>query len=266
MRGRSEKHPPQVQPFLRLPAWGLPRCWTNSDPGCYMGTALQCRCAELFFTWAMPWGWARCFLLWGEDNYLTSSFGACQGSMFVCAIRAVLGEPGPGLEGGVLCPTTLGMGTGGCSASEPAGTRSVPALLALVVVAGAGGSRESWWQPGAAWLAGPSPGVSIWSCISGTVHAGEPAHLVFLLCGWRCQPWCLEDKPSLCPQSRGLAQIPGRGQQATGARRAALLLWSTPASAGDGLAALSKPGGRAPHSKAGTPVPQRDRVGWLPPP
>lgn len=166
---------------------------------CYMGTALQCQCAVLFFTWAMPWGWARCFLLWGEDNYLMSGFGACQGSTCLCAIRAGLGEPGSGLEQGVPCPTTLGSGTGGRPMSEPAGAGSLPTLLALFAVAGAGGSRGSWWQPGAARPAGPSPGVSIWSCISGMVHASEPAHLVFLLWGWTCQPWCLEAKPSLCP-------------------------------------------------------------------
>ena len=47
-------------------------------------------------------------------------------------------------------PPPWGRG-GGRPVSEPAGAGSLPALLALVAVAGAGGSRESWWQPGAAW-------------------------------------------------------------------------------------------------------------------
>lgn len=115
---------------------------------CYMGMALQCRCAVLFFTWAMPWGWACCFLLWGEDNYLMSGFGACQGSTCLCAIRAGLGEPGSGLEQGAPCPTALGSGTGGRPMSEPA-SAGIPGsplswlwlrLLVLVDPEEAGGS------------------------------------------------------------------------------------------------------------------------------
>ena len=189
-----------------------------------------------------------------------SGFGACQRSTCVCAIRAGLGEPGPGLEGGAPCPTTLG--TGRWPPRERACGRRIPACSP-----GSGCGCWCRWIPRklvAAWgclgPAGPGPGVSVGSCVSGMVCAGQPPHLVFLPWGWRRQPWCLEGKPSLCPRSRGSTQTLGRGRQATGARRAPLLLWSAPASAGDGLVALSKPGGRAPHCKAGTP--SHSGTGW----
>jgi len=91
---------------------------------------------------------------------------------------------GPGWEsldwdwsGERRAPLSRGWGSGR-PASEPAGAGSLPALLALAVVAGAGVARGSWWQPGAARLPGPSSGVNTWSFIHGMVRKGELACLV----------------------------------------------------------------------------------------
>lgn len=124
-----------------------------------------------------------------------SGFGACQGSTCVCAIRAGLGEPGAGLEGKRRAPNHPG--TGGRPASEPAGAGSLPALLALVAVAGAGGSQGSWWQPGLPDWRLPALGSALGAESMGWFRWVSPHTLASLLWGRRAQPRSLRGKPSL---------------------------------------------------------------------
>lgn len=120
-----------------------------------------------------------------------SGFGACQGTTCVCAIRAGLGEPEPGLEQGAPCLTTLGTGF-------PMSVPDSCLLSGSGAGAGARGSLGAGGSLGAAWPAGA--GVSIQSCISGVGFAGEPAHGVpavgmemsALLLGGQTFPVCLK--------------------------------------------------------------------------
>lgn len=131
----------------------------------------------------------------------------------MCAIRAGLGEPEPGLQGQSCpqCPVDRD-GDGWLPCEQICATGSLPALPAPAAVA------DGWQVPA------PVPAFRA-AAVGRFCTLGVPAVAMEMPAS------CPNGKSCLWPWIRDSGQTPGKGQQATAARQAMLLLRSTSASA-----------------------------------
>lgn len=189
----------------------VPRCWTwHCSVGWHLVVLLCC----VFPPGRCP-GAGHGVFFSGEraiiyNEWFWCLLGEC---VCMCAIRAGLGEPEPGLQGQSCpqCPVDRD-GDGWLPCEQICATGSLPALLAPAAVAD---GRQ---------VPAPVPEFRA-AAVGRFCTLGVPAVAMEM------PTLCLNGKSCLWPWIRGSGQTPGKGQQATAARQAMLLLRSTSASA-----------------------------------